>query len=340
MSRKTILWIIDPYDPILSYDQIYSMCQSHYNDQSQIYIQLLEYHPHLYRKLSEFGTMLPPFSWNSETNRSHKNIRYQFGAFSIPNNIRIATYNYPSLVKIYWQHVKDYILKDSRIYDEATTFSQGLPQYYVKDKICAKKINTYLHVFQPEYEELFYGRSHLNLTNSASIQFHLHLKKMPVKFVNNKFAKINREAACEIGSSFMDRFSGIRILVPNDWNNLSQLSAFFAICKILNNQNHLKVKFYLFGEGKYSKHVNDLITDHQLYKNINLLRNIHNLYRYVKDADMYLEWDNTRSFIKEAIWFDKPVYSYKYNDHCNTYLDHKLWNKGIAELLKIIRNTK
>ncbi|MFC4401875.1 hypothetical protein [Gracilibacillus xinjiangensis] len=153
MNRKTILWVIDPFDPIISHNQIVSLSQSHYKENNQIYIQLLEYHSLVYRQLSNIGKMLPPFSWNNEVKQGRKKGFYQFLSYSIPKNIRLATYNYPALVKIYWQHMKSRIIKDDRFYDEVVIFSQGLPQYYVKERIAAKKIIVYHHLFQPESVE-------------------------------------------------------------------------------------------------------------------------------------------------------------------------------------------
>ncbi|SER48591.1 hypothetical protein SAMN04487944_10541 [Gracilibacillus ureilyticus] len=339
MRRKKILWVIDPYDPVISLQQLYSMCHYHYKEGNSIYIQLLEYHPAVYRRLRLFGKMLPPFSWNNNKVSQNKlNNSYQFVSFSIPKNIRFATYNYPSLVKLYWQHMRKMIHKDERFYDEAVVFSQGLPQFYVKDHIDAKKILTHQHVFQPECEGLFIEKNHLNLTSSSAVLFNFYRNKLPVIFIKSMFAVSNIMATSEMGPNLMNSFPGTKILVPNSWDNSLEIENFVNLCLLMREKKMTDVRLYLLGKSGFSSEIAGLVHKYQLFTVINMVENVNNVYGYIKDTDIYLEWGGHCSFLKEAICFHKPVYSYKFRDHCNTYLDHKIWNKDITRLIELIRN--
>ncbi|MFC4401874.1 glycosyltransferase [Gracilibacillus xinjiangensis] len=137
----------------------------------------------------------------------------------------------------------------------------------------------------------------------------------------------------------MDKYHGIRVLIPNAWQHTEHIDNFISVCK-LAKEKHISVRWYLFGESNYNKYLSEWILQYRMYKDIEIIANINNLYRYVKEADIYIEWDDTCSLLKEAVRLNKPVYSSKYSDHCNTYLDHKIWSKDISELLKLIRETE
>ncbi len=102
--------VIDPYDPILSIQQIKSMFHYHYKEKDQVYVQMMEYHRGLYEYLKDYASVLPPLNLRKSNKKDESNNQhywqFSFVPLTIPRNIRIASYNYPSITAVFLESFK------------------------------------------------------------------------------------------------------------------------------------------------------------------------------------------------------------------------------------------
>lgn len=337
---KKILMVIDPYDPILSIQQIKSMFHYHYKEKDQVYVQMMEYHRGLYEYLKDYASVLPPLNLRKSNKKDESNNQhywqFSFVPLTIPRNIRIASYNYPSITAVFWNHLSPLIQLDRRVYDHVLVFSQGVSVFYVKEKIETAKVTYYLHVISPLIdlrEELPNWRY---ITNSFSFY---HWQK--TSGVNVLYQRDNHQlemvlAAAKIGEGFSDR-GGMRILSPGNWSTPQQLDEFIHICREIKKKK-LSVRWYLYGNTPFIYQIIEEIHKYQLQNQIVLLGEKHNLYQYLKQADFYMEWEEGQhSLLSEAILLDKPVLSLGLVYPCVRYLEGKVLSYELLQVVTMFR---
>lgn len=220
----------------------------------------------------------------------------------------------------YWQTVGDVIFKSKKRYDYAIAYAQGIPTFYVVDKIMADKKYAWVNVGyrlsgeEKTYQYNFYRQfSKIVLVSDSAMDIFRNVypdlkEKMTVIWDMLDYEFIKKLS--QNNNSFTDGFSGNRIITVA---RLIQYQKGYDIaleaCNILKKKG-IKFKWYALGKGDFRPKMEQYIKEHDLEDYFILLGTTPNPYPYIKDATLYVQTSRHEGFglsIAEARMLNVPV---------------------------------
>lgn len=221
---------------------------------------------------------------------------------------------------LYWQTIGKHIDKSTKQYDIAIAYAQGVPTFYVVDKISAKKklawINTEYHLKDKthEYQRQFYERSDvvvpvsdsaLEVFSSVYPEFRY---KMKVMWDIMDAVMIKRMSALptekQIDKSYPVLMTAGRLNKPQKGYDLALMAA-----KVLRDRG-VKFRWYAIGDGPYRGEMEKFIAENQLQDVFILLGFTANPYNYMSQCDVYVQTSRHEGFgltVSEARILNRPV---------------------------------
>lgn len=250
-------------------------------------------------------------------NKKYKELYIRLGiAFSLRNPV---TKNKMHNAQLCWNWYSKGLKKLEKEYDVAIAYSQGMPTYFVHEKVCAKRkicwINTdyKLAPYNKNYDHDHY--EHFNHIVAVSNQNrNVFINELPS--LHNKTLVIYdilsptliKNMALDDGG-FQDHYSGIRLLTIGRLVELKGYDlAIEACCKL--KKEGIDFKWYVIGEGILEQHLKKQIKKYELENNFILLGTHPNPYPFLKDIDIYIQPSRFEGFglaIAEAKVFNKPI---------------------------------
>ena len=137
-------------------------------------------------------------------------------------NIRKHKYSNPQKARIFWNSVSSVIENNTKIYDIAISYAQGVPTFYVAEKIKAKEKFAWVNVSyrlenkEIEFQKKYYDQFTKIVAVSESTKevfietFNCYSNKVEVIYDINNPDFITEMAY--LGESYTDSFNGLRIL--------------------------------------------------------------------------------------------------------------------------------
>ncbi len=233
--------------------------------------------------------------------------------------IRTKKRTIPQEARLYWENVSGVIEDNSKVYDIAISYAQGVPTFYVADKVKAIKkiawVNTSynLEMKEREFQKPFYDQFTNIITVSHSAKaifletYPFYSDKVEVIYDINNPDFIVERARSE--NSYEDEFDGIRILTIGRLDEGKGYDIALEACKKLK-ETGLNFRWYVLGKGPLKKEINGLIRRHDLLDHFILLGVEANPYPFIKDADIYVQTSRFEGFglaIAEARMLNIPV---------------------------------
>ena len=246
--------------------------------------------------------------------------------------IRRENYSNAQKARIFWQKVSNVIEKSSKEYDVAISYAQGIPTFYVADKIKAKKkyawVNVSYHLtgLEKEFQRNYYKVYHKIIAVSDSTReilnevFPEYKDKIEVIYDISDPNLIIKMSL--LGEGYDDNFDGLRILTVGRW--------------------------YSLGIGPLKEEIEKYIADNKLEDYFKLLGVKSNPYPYIRNCDIYVQTSKFEGFglaIAEARMLNKPVVTTRFDAVYNQMVDRKnglvvdMDAKGISDgILELINN--
>jgi len=140
--------------------------------------------------------------------------------FSI--NLRLKNYSNAQKARLYWEHISNVIEENPKQYDIAISYAQGIPTFYVADKVKANKKFAWVNVSyrldkkEANFQKQFYDQFNKIVAVSDSAKeifletFPYFHNKISILYDINDPKFINNMA--NIGEDYHDNFDGYRIL--------------------------------------------------------------------------------------------------------------------------------
>ena len=273
--------------------------------------------------------------------------------------IRKNNYSNAQKARIYWQKVSNVIEENNKKYDIAISYAQGVPTFYVAEKVCAKKKLAWVNVsYKLEYEdrafqEQFYDKYNKIVAVSDSAKnifletFPKYTDKLEIIYDINDANFIRRMS--EQGQSYNDNYTGLRILTIGRLANQKGYDIALEACKILKEKG-IEFKWYSLGIGPLKEEIEKYINENNLENNFKLLGVKSNPYPFIKDCDIYVQTSRFEGFgiaIAEARMLNKPVVTTRFDAVYNQMKDRKnglvvdMNSQGIVNgILELINNKK
>lgn len=250
-------------------------------------------------------------------------------------NIRKRKLTNPQKARAFWQCISSVIEENPKTYDIAISYAQGVPTFYVADKVKAKRkfawVNASYHLNEAErnYQTKFYKQYEKIVAVSDSTKdilletFPIYKDKLNVIYDINNPDFISKMAIT--GITYEDNFDGLRILTIGRLSNLKGYDIALEACKKLKEQG-LHFRWYVLGKGPQKKEIEQFITDNNLKEHFILLGVKTNPYPYIKDSHIYVQTSKSEGFglaIAEARMLNIPVVTTKFDSVYNQMVNEK-----------------
>ena len=291
--------------------------------------------------------------------KSLKNMNFKMLSSRLRFSLAIRKNNYSNAQKarVYWQKVSNVIEKNNKEYDIAISYAQGVPTFYVAEKVCAKKKLAWVNVsykLEDEdraFQEQFYDKYNKIVAVSDSAKnvfletFNKYNDKLEIIYDINDTDFIKKMSVQ--GQSYNDNYTGLRILTIGRLDNQKGYDMALEACKILKEKG-IEFKWYSLGIGPLKDEIEKYINENNLENNFKLLGVKSNPYPFIRDCDIYVQTSRFEGFgiaIAEARMLNKPVVTTRFDAVYNQMKDRKnglvvdMNSQGIVNgILEVINN--
>lgn len=338
---KKLLFVIDSLHCAGAEKSLVTLLSLLDYDQYEVDLQLFGYGGVLEEMIPKEVNLLPPLEYFNFANLGIREVltlnKFRLGIARLRYSLalRIKKYNNAQKARIFWQSVSSVIEKSPKVYDIAISYAQGVPTFYVADKIQATKKYTWVNAsyrlegkdkkFQNQYYEKY--NKIVTVSDSAreifSEVFPQYKSKIEAIYDINDANMISKMADSE--ESYQDSFTQIRILTIGRLDHTKGYDIALQACRILK-ESGLKFRWYALGVGPLEHEIRKLIDEYQLEDSFILLGVKANPYPYIKDCDIYVQTSKSEGFglaIAEARMLNKPVVTTRFDAVYNQMIHEK-----------------
>lgn len=218
-----------------------------------------------------------------------------------------------------WPNLKNKIQSLNKEYDVAVAYSQGMPTYYVAEKVEAVKkicwINTdYIKAgYNIEFDKKYYNNYNNIVTvsnkNKEILEKVFPKYKTKIKVIYDSISpKLVINMAKE-DKGYNDDFDGIRILTIGRHVHLKGYDIAIDAARILKEKG-IKFRWYSIGEGVLTSRLKQQVKENNLEDEFKFIGTYTNPYPFISGCDIYCQPSRFEGFgmaIAEAKILKKPV---------------------------------
>lgn len=343
--KKSILFVIDSLHCAGAEKSLTTLLSLLDYSKYEVDLQLFGYGGALEELLPKEVNLLKPLKYTSFCDLSIKSaIGYSIKHFDYKMllsrlkftlAIRKEKYSNAQKARVFWEKVSNVVEKNEKEYDIAISYAQGVPTFYVADKIKAKKKYAWVNVsYRLKYEdkrfqEKYYDKYDNIVAVSDSAKdifletFLKYIDKVKIIYDINDGNFISKMA--DSGQSYDDNFEGLRILTVGRLANQKGYDIALEACKMLKEIG-INFRWYSLGIGPLKDEIEKYISDNNLGDNFKLLGVKANPYPYIKNCDIYVQTSKFEGFglaIAEARMLNKPVVTTRFDAVYNQMIDRK-----------------
>lgn len=247
--------------------------------------------------------------------------------------IRRKPYNNPQKARLFWQSISTVIESNIKMYDIAISYAQGVPTFYVAEKIKAKKKFAWVNAIyrldelEKNFQQYYYDQFDKIIAVSESAKevfnetFNQYTSKTEVIYDINNSDFIIKMA--DSGKSYEDGFEGIRILTIGRLAHQKGYDIAIGACKKLK-ESGMNFRWYVLGKGPLKEEIKEQIKREGLTDYFILLGVEANPYPFIKESDLYVQTSRFEGFglaIAEARMLNIPVVTTRFDAVYNQMID-------------------
>lgn len=343
--KKSILFVIDSLHCAGAEKSLITLLSLIDYTRFDVSLQLIGYGGALEKLIPKEVKLLKSFSYMQFTELSFKKgidwalknhkFSYVWARMKYSWAIRKKQCFNPEKARIWWQSNAKVIEENPIEYDYAISYAQGVPTFYVVDKVKAKKKFAWVNVsyrLQGEdrtFQRRYYEQYKKIVTVSQSARevfletFPEFKKKIEVIYDINSSSFITQMANLEGG--YNDKFNGIRILTIGRLAHQKGYEMAIESCKQLKERG-VNFRWYALGIGPLKEKIQSYIKQNHLEDTFILLGVDPNPYPYIKQCDIYVQTSRYEGFglaIAEARMLNKPVVTTNFDAVYNQMVQEK-----------------
>ncbi|WP_130858646.1 glycosyltransferase [Gracilibacillus phocaeensis] len=327
--KKKLLFVIDSLDVAGAEKSLVTLLNLLDYHQYEVDLQLFAYGNPLEQLVPEQVHLLKPLSytsfagkhWTSALMQSMTTTDYTMLISRVRYSYQIRSKNCGNIQKarIYWESAARVIEDNPKQYDVAISYAQGVPTFYVAEKITAKRKLAWVNVSyrldqrERQFQQYYYDRYDKIITVSDAAKevfletFPFYQKKLAIQYDINNPVFITKMA--EIGEGYKDDFDGVRLLTIGRLAHQKGYDLALEACKKLKEAS-VHFKWYALGKGPLQVEIEKKIKKMGLTDHFILLGVKANPYPFIKQADIYVQTSRFEGFglaIAEARMLNIPV---------------------------------
>lgn len=243
---------------------------------------------------------------------------------------------HPDKARLFWTYTSKIINEINQQYDIAIAYSQGVPTFYVADKVSARKKIAWVNA------SLMIKGKTLNFNNKYYNKYNhiVAVSQSAKEILQNNFSLLNDKLTIIkdiIDSNFINTLSNepvlgistsfhpILLTVARLNNNHKGYDIALEACNILHKRG-IDFKWYAVGDGGYRNDMIHYIEENNLQEKFILLGAKVNPYPYFKACDLYVQTSRHEGFglsIAEARILNKPVITTEFDAVWNQMVQGK-----------------
>ncbi|MEI5907735.1 glycosyltransferase [Bacillus spongiae] len=367
MMKKNLLFVIDSLDVAGAEKSLVTLLSL--LDYKKYNVDLLLFsHGSLLEKLvPKEVTILPPLKYTKFSNLSVKKSlqtavkksEYKMLYARFRYSVMLRSNKHSNIVKarLFWESVGNVIEELPKKYDIAISYAQGIPTYFVAEKVKATKkfawVNASYHLNKKERQfQLPYYEKYEKIVAVSDTAKNILLEVFPeyaerIKVIYDINNPIFINDMAKIGKGYSDDFSGIKILTIGRLSQSKGYDIALEACKQLK-ESGVNFRWYVLGKGPLKHEIEEFITEHELTDHFVLLGVKANPYPYLLNADFYVQTSRFEGFglaIAEARMLNIPVVTTKFDSVFNQMKDGKnglvveMNANGVASaIVKLVEN--
>lgn len=344
-EKKNILFVIESLALAGSEKSLISLLSNIDPRLYNIDLQLFAYGKELEKFIPSYVNLLPPLpytiygghSWEKSVTTIFRKQHFSFfkAKFLYFLSLKTRRWTITEKAKLYWEKSKSVFSVQEKYYDIAIAFAQGVPTFYVLDKIKAGKriawvnANVQFTTNNFAFQEHYYNNYDCIVPISEGTKQHLeeifpHLS-VKYKVIPNI---VDYNSICQMATlyrpSFSENYFNILTVSRLD-NGMKGMDITMETCKILRDKG-VKFHWYILGSGSFKEEMELYMEKHQLKNNLTLLGPVTNPYPYFKAADLYVQTSRHEGFgraIAEARLLNTPVVTTRFDTVFNQMVHEK-----------------
>lgn len=330
-QKKKILFVIESLTLAGSEKSLIALLSNLDADLYDIDLQLFRYGGELEAFLPKYINVLPTLPYNDFASKSlsntFKSLNFKFIVSKLTYSLGLRTRkrNHSEIAKLYWKSVQNAFSVTKKEYDVAIAFAQGVPTFYVMDKVKATKKITWVNANMQftknniDFQRSYYSKYNQIVaisegTREHMIQFFPNLKSKFTVIPNI----IDYKSISNMATSFQPKFnpSTFNILTVGRLDNgMKGMDITIEACKMLK-EKHIDFHWYIVGEGSFRKEMETFIEKNKLKNQVTLLGSTDNPYPYFKAADLYVQTSRQEGYgrtIAEARLLNLPIVTTRFD---------------------------
>ena len=366
--KKSLLFVIDSLHCAGAEKSLTTLLSLLDYSKYNVDLQLFGYGGELEEIVPKEVNILPPLDYTKFTELSLKesmmysikkiNFKMLSSRLKYSLALRKNDYSNAQKARVFWQSASKSIEKSKRDYDIAISYAQGVPTFYVAEKINAKEKFAWVNVSyrleeeDKKFQSKFYKKYKKIVAVSESTKdifietFDEFKDKIEVIHDINDPELI--EKMSKLGNSYNDDFDGIKILTIGRLAHQKGYDIALEACKELKNRG-ISFRWYSLGIGYLKENIETYIEENNLQDNFILLGVKSNPYPYIKDCDIYVQTSRFEGFgiaIAEARMLNKPVVTTRFDAVYSQMIHEKnglvvdMNSKAVADGIERLINDK
>lgn len=366
---KKILFVIDSLHCAGAEKSLITLLSQIDYSKYTVDLQLIGYGGELENLLPKQVKLLPPFKFidycslplNKFIRKSLEEFKfnYLYSRLSFSLRLRGKKYGNREKARLYWESSKKSIEVNKKKYDVAIAYAQGVPTFYVADRVRADRkfawVNTSYNLDEKEkkYQKEKYSNFNkiITVSHSAKSIFQEVFPKFNDKIdiiydINNP--KIIEQMSM-IGENYIEEKNRWTFLTIGRLAKGKGYDIALKACKILKDRG-INFKWYILGKGPLKNEIENTIKELGLEENFILLGVTSNPYGYIKNSDIYIQTSRFEGFglaIAEARILNVPIVTTEFDAVYNQMVQRKngivtkMDGESVAEgILELIENPK
>ncbi|NGX84735.1 glycosyltransferase [Aequorivita sp. KMM 9714] len=306
----------------------------------EIDLQLFRYGGELEGFLPNYVNVLPVLPYNDFVSRpfiqNFKSLNFKFikAKLTYSLGLRKRTRNHSEIAKLYWESVQNTFSIQSKKYDVAIAFAQGVPTFYVMDKVKATKKVTWVNANMQftknniEFQRLYYSKYDYIVAISEGTKDHMinyfpDLKSNFIVISNIIDSKSIFQMARLYKPEFYHNKFNILTVGRLD-EGMKGMDITIETCKVLK-EHGVNFHWYIIGEGAFKSEMESFIKNNELQNDVSLLGSTDNPYPFFKVADLYVQTSRHEGYgrtIAEARMLNLPIVTTNF-DTVGLQIKHK-----------------
>lgn len=331
MKKRKLLFVIDSLASAGAEKSLVTLLSLIDFDAYDVDLQLFSYGGELETLVPKEVKILPQFKYTEFASKPlwkatfTSSPRYVSARISYSIKLRNGEPNNITKARLFWESVGPLIPSQKKHYDVAIAYAQGVPTFYVSEKILADKkyawvnVSYYLEGKEKEFQMKHYNNMDKIITVSEKTKEIFLQNKLPKDYrleviydINNP-ELINKMA--NSGTGYVDNFNGIRILTIGRLAKQKGYDIALKACAKLK-ETGTSFRWYVLGKGPLEKEIRKEIQLLGLEKEMILLGVKSNPYPYIKEADLYVQTSRFEGYgiaLAEARMLNIPIITTRFD---------------------------